>query len=71
MTATTTPATRTALYFKPGGKGRWRRWRIYDTRERAFRAVDELPGRHAVFLLANVPSPRPEADPTKFPAGAR
>jgi hypothetical protein len=63
---TTTPTTRTALYHRPGGKGRWRLWSIFDTREEAFVAVDSLPERHPVFRLEDVPAPMPEADPTRL-----
>jgi hypothetical protein len=67
MAIVTTPAIRTALYFKPGGKGRWKLFAVYDTREQAFRAVDQLPDRHPVFRLDDLPAPPPETDPTRDP----
>lgn len=64
---TTTDAVSTALYYRPGGKGRWRLFDVYETREQAFRAVDDLPERHPVFRLEEVPAPRPDTDPTTDP----
>ena len=60
-----TTHTRTALYHRPGGKGRWRLFDTYHTRDEAFRAVDDLPERHPVFRLEDVPHPQPETDPTQ------
>jgi hypothetical protein len=59
--------TRTSLYFKPNGKGKWRLFATYDTREQAFAAVDQLPERHPVFRLDDIPAPPSESDPTTDP----
>ena len=37
-----TTATRTALYYKPGGKGQWRLFAVYPTREEAARRLSHF-----------------------------
>jgi len=65
--AATDTQTRTALYHRPNNRGRWKLFDVYASRDEAFRAVDQLPDRHPVFRLEDVPAPTPEPDPTKFP----
>lgn len=55
------------MYHRPGGKGRWKLFGVYETRDQAFRAVDELPDRHPVFRLEDVPDPDSMTDPNCNP----
>lgn len=66
--AATTPDKLVAVYLRSGDRGGWKLHGVYEDRETAWRAITDIPDRHARVWITEVDRPKPETDPTTDPA---